>query len=94
MDRLECYLALGQRAALGYVFHHVTVVVARDKIHFAVYAAGILAQRLFDHAHRLDELAPVHGSEKSETADSIADGNLVGGLLLVLRLHQLLNGQA
>ncbi len=93
-DRLACNFALGERAGLGYVFDHVTVAVACRKIHFAVYSAGIFAQRLLDHAHGLDELAPVHGTEKSEAADGIADRHLVGGLLLVLRLHQLLNCQA
>ena len=55
---------------------------------------GILTQSLFDNTHRLDKLTPVHRCQESETADAVAYGNLIGGLLLVLRLHQLVNRKA
>ena len=94
LDRFARHLAFGQPAALRYLLHDVTVAVTGGKIHLAVDAAGILTQGLLDNAHRLDELAPVHRPQKAEAADAVADGDLVGGLLLVLRLHQLLDRQA
>ena len=72
----------------------MTVAVTGGKIHLAVDAAGILTQGLLDNAHRLDELAPVHRPQETEAADAVAHGDLIGGLLLVLRLHQLLDRQA
>ncbi len=94
LDRFAGHLAFGSPAALGDLLHYVTVAIPGGKIHLAVDSARILTQYLLDNAHRLDELAPVHRPQKSEAADAVADGNLIGGLLLVLRLHQLLNRQA
>ena len=67
------------------------VAVSRGETHFAVHTLRVLAQRALDDAHRLDKLAPIGGIQESETGDAVADGNLVGGLPLVLRPHQLLN---
>ena len=36
----------------------------------------------------------VHGAQETETADAVAHRNLVGSQLLVLRAHQLFDGQA
>jgi hypothetical protein len=41
----------------------------------------------------LDELPPVHRSQKSEAADAVADADLVCRLLLVFRLNQLFDRQ-
>src|SRR5208283_1368533 len=70
---------------------HVTVTVTSMKIHFAVCSAWVFTQSLFNNAHRLDELAPVHRSQEAEAADAVAHRNLISRLLLVLRLHHLLN---
>jgi hypothetical protein len=47
-----------------------------------------------DDAHGLDKLAPVHRAEHPQAADAVADRDLIGGLLLVLGLHQVLDRQA
>ncbi len=87
------HLTFGSAAALGDFLHDVTVSVPGRKIHLAVDTVRIFTQDLLDHAHRLDELAPVYCPEKPEAADAVADGSLIGGLLPVLRLHRLFNRQ-
>ena len=84
-------VAFGQLAALGHLFNRMAVAITRGKIHLAVDPYRIPLQGLLNHAVRLDKLAPVHGRQKPETADAIADGDLVNGLLLGLGLHQLLD---
>src|SRR5438552_3556480 len=91
LNCLACHVGFRQPAALGDSFQHMTVAIAGGKIHPAVSSAGILTQHAVDDAHGLDELAPVGRPEKSETADAVAYRNLIGGLLLVFRLHQLLD---
>src|SRR4030042_7097881 len=88
MDRFARHLAFGEPAALRDLLHGVTVAITGGKIHLAVASARILTQHLLDNAHPLDELAPVHRSQKSEAADAVADGDLFGGLLLTLRPYQ------
>jgi hypothetical protein len=92
-DRLARHLALRERAASRDGLHGAAVMVPRGGVHPWVDAGGILAQGLLDRAHALHELAPVHRIEDAQAADAVADGNLVGRLLLVLRMHQLLDGQ-
>ena len=88
------HLAFGDAAALRNLLHHVAVAVTGGKIHLAIDVPRVLAQGLLDNAHRLDELAPVHRAQETEAADAVAHRNLIGGLLLVLRPHQLLDRQA
>ena len=92
-DRLACHFALRQRAASRDGLHGAAVVVPCGGVHPWVDAGGVLAQGLLDRAHALHELAPVHRIEDAQAADAVADGNLVGRLLLVLCVHQLLDGQ-
>ena len=94
LDGLARDVAFRAPAALGHMLHRVAIAIAGGKIHRAVGCRRILAQGLFDHAHRLNKRAPVHSRQKSETADAVADGDLVDGLLLILRLHGLLNRQS
>ena len=70
------------------------VVIPRGEIHLPVYAFGILAQLLFDAAHRLDKFTPIHRTQKTQTADAIADRNLICRLALRFRLNHLFNRQA
>ncbi len=69
------------------------VTVPRCEIHPAVNAARIVPQDMLDRAQRLHELAPVHRPQGAQTADTVADRYLIGGLLLGLGLNRLLNGQ-
>ncbi len=71
----------------------MAVSIAAGKIHPAIDAAWVLTQRVLDHALGLDECAPVRRAKNPETADAVADRDLIGGLLLVLRLHEVLDGQ-
>src|SRR5208283_1051322 len=87
----EGHLAFGYPAVLRYLFHHVTVAVTCGEIHLAVNFSRVLTQHPFDRAHPLDELGPINRSQKAEAADAVAYGNLVCGLLLVFRMHQLLD---
>ena len=90
---LACDLTLGQRAPLRYPLRCVAVAIAGAKIHAAIDAARIREQCLFDDAQGLDERAPVDRAQHSEAADAVADGDLIRSLLLVLRLHHLLDRQ-
>ncbi len=92
-DRLAGHLGFGQRAAPGYLLDCVAVTIAGGEVHLAINSARILAQYRLHDAHGLDELAPVEIAEKAQTADAVADGDLIGGLLLDFRLHQLLDFQ-
>ncbi len=94
LDRLAGHLALRQAALLRYLFRCMAVAIAGGKIHPAIDAARIVEQRPLDDAHGLDELAPVDRAQNPKTADAVADGDLVGGLLLILRLHHALDRQA
>src|SRR5260370_40426637 len=88
LDRFTRHLAFREGARLGDPLHDVAIAVARGEIHFAVGSAGILAEGLLDHAHGLDKLAPVHRAKKTQAADAVTDGNLIGGLLLNFGLHE------
>ncbi len=87
------HLALGQATLLRYPLRCMTVAIAGGKIHPAIDAVRIFKQRLLDDAHGLDEIAPVQRAENPQAADTVADGDLLRGLLLVLPLHHLLNGE-
>ena len=85
---------LGNFAALGKPVNYMTVFIARRKIHAAIHIAPILQQNLFDDTHRLHKHAPIVSAQKTQTADTVANGNLINRLLLIFRLHHLLNGHA
>ena len=91
LDRFARHLVLGQPAVLRSLLYNVAVTVTSKKIHPAVNTAGVLMKYPVNNAHLLDELAPVHCTQETEAADAVAHRDLVSGLLLVLRLHQLLN---
>ena len=94
LDRRAGHRVLGDPGLPRHGFHAVAISVARNKIHVGIHVGGIGAQRLLDDAHRLDEFPPVHRAQEAQTADAIADGNLIGRLGLVVRPLQLLAGQA
>ena len=87
-------LLLRLLAAPGNAFDHPPVAIAGSEVHLGIAVVGVPAQCLVHDAHELDEGAPVDGGEETQAADRVADGDLVGGLDLVARLHQLLSRQA
>ena len=88
------HCVLGDPGLPRHGFNAVAITVARDEIHPGIHACGIGTQRPLDDAHRLDELPPVHHAQEAQTADAIADGNLIDRLGLVVHPLQLLAGQA
>jgi 3',5'-cyclic AMP phosphodiesterase CpdA len=94
LDGLARHLALVHGALFCHRLGGVAIAVAGGKIHPAVNIGRIVAQRLIDDAQVLDEIAPFQRTQHPQAADAVADGHLVGSLLLVLRLHQLGDGQA
>ena len=60
LHRLARHLAFGKRAAAGGFLDHMPIAVAAGEVHALINAGRILAQLVLDHAHGLDELAPVH----------------------------------
>ena len=94
VDREPGHLRFRPAASPGNRFHDVAVLVSRGEVHQGVGAGRVLPQRPLHAALRLDEVAPVGGPEVPQAADAVADRDLVGGLMLVLRLHQVLDRQA
>ncbi len=94
LDRVTRHFLFGHPAVLRDLLHDMAVAIAGGELHPPVHPARIVAQDPLDHAHGLDELAPVHRTQGAQTADAVADGDLIGGLLLVLDLDQLLDRQA
>ncbi|MDT4817730.1 hypothetical protein FQZ97_508130 [compost metagenome] len=80
-------------AVLCQVLHHMAVMVARGELHGVVDAGRVLVQGLFDMAHGLDEVAPVGCRQQAQAGDAVADGHLVGGLLLGIGRYQTLDAQ-
>ena len=93
LDRAPRYLSFGEGTPLRNLFDRMTIAVTASKIHLAIGAARIFAQASLDDTHGFDELAPIHPPQEAQTADAVANGYLVGSLLLVSRLHQLLDSQ-
>jgi hypothetical protein len=92
-DRLAGNLEFTEMTALGDGFNGVAIAIAGGEIHRRINSRRLSAEDLLDNAHLLHELAPVHRAEKPQAGDAVADRNLVGGLVLVLRLNELLDGQ-
>ncbi|MNV41079.1 hypothetical protein D3C71_1327040 [compost metagenome] len=76
------------------LLHHMPVTVAGAEVHQGIGAGRILLQDAFDHAHAFNELAPIHVGQEAQTADAVADRNLVRRLLLALQMHQLFDAMA
>src|SRR4030042_5606275 len=83
-----------QTAALSNFFYYMSIVVTGSKIHSAVDSVRIITQGLLNDAHLFDKLLPVHRSQEAEAVDYIANGELVGGQLLVSQLYQQLDCKA
>lgn len=81
-------------ATAGDLFYDMAIGVAGAEIHLRIDAHGVVAQPLFDHAHIFDKGAPIHRGEKAQAANAVADGDLVGRLLLSLGGDQFLDALA
>ena len=88
------HVALGEVCLAGERLDAVAVPVPRREIHRAVHPGGIGAERLLDHAQRLDELGPVHVDQEPQAAHAVADGHLARRLDLAVGALQLLAGQS
>ena len=84
-------LHLAGTAEPGHLFHDMPVSVAGTEIHVGVGSGRIPAQYLVHQAHGFHELAPVHVGQEAQAADAVADGHLVGRLLLAFGVHQFLD---
>ncbi|MDT4803918.1 hypothetical protein FQZ97_366840 [compost metagenome] len=92
-DGCARHLFFRVRAVARQALDHMAVVVAGGEIHAGVDRRRVFLQHLLDAAHALDEGPPVGGREQAQAADAVADGHLVGGLLLGVHLHQALDAQ-
>src|SRR5437660_238130 len=70
------------------------IASSSQEIHPLVNAGRVRTQSLIDQADGFDELAPVHGAQEAQAGNAMADGNLIGGLVLALEVNQRLDGQA
>ena len=70
-------------------FDDMPVAIARRKIHPRIHAGRILSQFRIDEADGFKKIFPIQGREQTHAGDDVADGNLSGGLALVLFLHDL-----
>ena len=93
IDRLAGDFDLRQASPLRYLLGSVAVAIACAEIHPTIDAGRILEQSPLDDARALHELAPVNGAKHPQAADAVADRHLIGGLPLILGLHQLLDRQ-
>jgi hypothetical protein len=57
------------------------------KIHFAVNAVDVLLQYLLDNTGAFYKIPPISLAQKAKAVNAVADGNLVGSLLLVFQLN-------
>ena len=72
-------------------FDDMPVAIARREIHPRIYAGGILGQFRIDQTYGFKKIFPIQGREQTHAGDDVADGDLRGGLALVLFLHDLLD---
>ena len=77
LDCLRSHFGLRQRAASCRLLGRVAVAVARCEFHRRVNARRVLAQYRFDRTQLFNELAPVDCAQHPQTADAVADRNLV-----------------
>ena len=91
VDRTTRHRRLGHRTDPGYLLDHLPIAIAALLIQRRVSLCRILLQRVLDRTERLDELVPVQGAQQTQCTDAVADRDLIGGLLLITRLHQLLD---
>ena len=70
----------------------VAVAVARREVHSRVSARRILAKNLLDLADPLEEERPVDRRQQPHRRDDVADGELAGGLALMLDAEHLFGG--
>jgi len=94
LDGPSSHRVFGQAAGLGHFLDHMAVAVPAGEIHDDIGGPRVRSQDPLGHAHGLDEFAPVQGSQQTQAANTVADGDLVGRLLLVPGAHQLFNAQA
>jgi hypothetical protein len=71
----------------------MTVAVARGEIHRPVNIGRIGPENRLHEAKRLDEVLPIRGPEKTQARDTVAHGDLGGGLVLTFKLDQVLDGE-
>ena len=93
-NRLTRHFDLGEPPFFGQIFCRMPITIARRKIHPAINPGRVFAQGLLDDTHRLDKIAPVHRAQHAQATDAVTDRNLIRSLLLILGLHQLVDGQS
>ena len=94
LDRGVGHCVLGRLGLSRHGLHAVAIAVARDEIHSGIHFGRIGPKRLLGDAHRLDKFSPIHRAQEAQAADTIADGDLIGRLCLIVRPLQLLARQA
>src|SRR6187200_2059362 len=80
-------------AVPGKEFDRMPIAIAGREIHLAINVSGIGAQNLVNQTQSLDELFPVHRAQETKTGNTVADGNLVGSLILTLEVNKLFDRQ-
>ena len=93
-DGVSGHGVLGQSTGLGHLLDRMAIAVPAGEIHPRVGLGRVRAQGPFDDTHRFDEGAPIHRREMPQTADAVADRDLIRRLLLITGAHQLLDAQA
>ena len=81
-------------AVPGQEFDRMAVAVAGRKIHLAVNAGGVGAQRFLDPAQGFHKLLPIHGAQRTKAGNAMADRHLISGLILTVLMDKLFDGQA
>src|SRR5205823_368895 len=79
-------------AAAGEALDGAAVAVLGGKVLAGVDAGGVVAEDGLDDAGALEEEGPVEVGEQAQAGDGVADGDLVGGLALVLAAEHLGGG--
>src|SRR5512138_54961 len=80
--------------ARGDLLDGVPVTVARLELLGRVSSGRVAPEGPLDDALAFDEFPPVHGAEEAETGDVVGHGNAEGGLLVAVRLEDLVGAQA
>jgi len=93
LDGAPGHVGFRKLSVPGQKLDGMPVTIARGKIHQAVNIGRIGQQRRLHQAQAFHELFPVHGAQKTQAGDTVADGNLVGGLVLTVQLDELFDGQ-